>query len=87
MEVRVLGQPEEKVIDKAGPTEAQVLKYAADFDHWTDLNTQAMELIYTICEEKPAESIEEEEWATQRWVKLESQYQDSGFTLRFTKYK
>ena len=39
MEVRVLGQLEEKVIDKAGPTEAQVLKYTADFDHWTDLNT------------------------------------------------
>ena len=46
-----------------------------------------MELIYTIYKEKLAESIKEEEQATQRWVKLESQYQDSGFTLRFTKYK
>ena len=80
--------PEDRVvIDQAGPTEAQTRQFSADHDHWMDLNSQTMELIYTMCEDKPREYIEDEEFAQDRWTKLENHYQSSGFTLRFTKYK
>ena len=80
--------PEDRVvIDVAGPTEAQVRQFNTEHDHWMDLNSQTMELIYTMCEDKPREYIEDEEYAQNRWIKLETHYQSSGFTLRFTKYK
>ena len=52
-----------------------------------DLNSQTMELIYTMCDDNPREYIEDEEYAQGRWIKLENHYQSSGFTLRFTEYK
>ena len=87
MEAAANGQPERKVIDKPGPTETQVKQYETSLEHWKDLNSQAMELIYAMCENEPREYVEDEEWATNRWVKLESHYQDLRFKVRFTKYK
>ena len=66
-------------------TEAQIRTNEADPKAWKDVNNQAAELIYTMCEEKPAEAIEEEEIAQNRWLKLKSDYTDSGFVDRFTK--
>lgn len=68
-----------------GPTNAEVLAYDAAVKAWKDLNNQATELIYSMCEEKPAEAIEDIEHATNRWVQLETDYTDSGFVLRYTK--
>lgn len=72
-------------ITREGPTEAQVNTYQAEMKTWKGLNNQASELIYTKCEEKPAEAIEDEEFATNRWVKLQTDYSDSGFVLRITR--
>ena len=80
-------RPEETVIDTPGPTEAQIKQYDTDINNFKDLNSQASELIYSMCEDKPREYIEDEEFAADRWINLENHYQDSGFTLRFTKYK
>ncbi|KAM0800675.1 hypothetical protein BDR22DRAFT_243056 [Usnea florida] len=77
-------RPEQVVIDSPGPTEQQTRKYKADLDSWHDQNSQASELIYAMCEDKPREYIEDDEFASNRWINLESHYQDSGFTLRFT---
>ena len=68
-----------------GPSNEQVLAYQADMKVWKEVNNQASELIYSMCEDKPAEAIEDDEVAMNRWTKLESQYVDSGFVLRFTK--
>lgn len=70
---------------KAGPTNAEILVFQKGVKDWKDLNNQAAELIYSMCEEKPKEAIEEEEYAMNRWLKLQTNYQDSGFVLRFTK--
>ena len=68
-----------------GPTEGQVRKYDSNLKEWNTLNSQASELIYSMCEEKPAEAIKEEEIATNRWHKLERDYVNSGFVLRSIK--
>ena len=38
-----------------------------------------------MCEDKPAEAVEDEEIAMNRWVKLQTDDTDSGFVHRFTK--
>lgn len=68
-----------------GLTNQQVLRYETDIKAWKDLNNQASELIYSMCEDKPVEVIEDEEVAIMRWIKLQNDYTDSGFVLRFTK--
>ena len=67
------------------PTEAQALAYQEAVKVWKNLNNQASELIYSMCEDKPSEAIEDVEVAQHRWDKLETDYTDSGFVLRFTK--
>ncbi|CAF9916357.1 hypothetical protein IMSHALPRED_003053 [Imshaugia aleurites] len=67
------------------PIPEQVLTYESSLKEWKKLNNQAAELIYTMCEDQPAESIEDVDGAMNRWTKLESDYMDSGFVLRFTK--
>lgn len=65
------------------PTKVQIIAYQANVKTWKELNTQAMELIYSMCEDKPSDVIEDQTYATSRWLKLKSEYQDSGFVLRF----
>ena len=67
------------------PTEEQVTAYQKSITSWKDLNNQAAELIYSMCEEKPAEAIEDVDLAMSRWNKLEEDYTDSGFVSKFTK--
>lgn len=38
-----------------------------------------------MCDEKPAEAIEDNDMAISRWTKLQTTYSDSNFVLRFTK--
>lgn len=67
------------------PTNEQLLAYQAEIKAWEGLNNQAAALIYSMCEDGPAESIEDEEVAMNRWIKLQTDYTDTGFVLRFTK--
>lgn len=67
------------------PTMPQARTHDAALKSWKDLNNQAAELIYLMCEDKPAEAIEEEDVSQNRWQKLETDYTDSGLVLRFTK--
>ena len=69
----------------SGPIQDQVRAYQTEMSVWEDLNNQASELIYNKCEDKPAENIEDEQFATNRWVRLQTDYFDSGFVLRFSK--
>ena len=87
MEQGAEGEQPRRVIDQPGPTVQEALKYKEALDEFQDQNSQAAELIYAMCEDKPAEYIKDDEWATNRWITLQSHYMDSGFTLRFTKYK
>ena len=66
-------------------TQEEALAYQAALKQWKNLNNQAAELIYSMCTEKPADSIEDEPIARNRWLSLEIDYMDSGFVLRFTK--
>ena len=68
-----------------GPTPDEILAYQKAVESWKDLNSQAAELIYTMCEDIPAEAIEETDSAAKRWHQLAKDYSDSGFVLRFTK--
>ena len=86
MEQRPDGVPQKR-ITKPGPTDAQALAYQADVNAWKDLNNQAMELILSMCEKKPAEVIKDEQYAVDLWAKLESQYIDCSFAHRRTKLK
>lgn len=52
---------------------------------WTSLNNHASGLIYSMCEETPAESIEDEKIAINRWQHLKKKYTDSGFVARHIK--
>ena len=38
-----------------------------------------------MCDEKPAEAIEDNNMTINRWIKLQTIYSNSGFILRFTK--
>ena len=67
------------------PTTAQAAAYKLAVKIWKNLNNQASELIYSMCDEKPAEAIKNDELAINRWTKLQTDYSDSGFVLRFTK--
>ena len=67
------------------PTNEQVLAYNAAMKTWKDFNSQASELIYSMCEDKPAEAIEDKEITMNQWIKLQTDYTNSGFVLRFTK--
>ena len=67
------------------PTAAQATAYQAQLKTWKQTNNQASELIYSMCEDKPAEAIEDDEVAMNRWIKLKNNYSDSGFVLRFIK--
>ena len=65
------------------PTNAEVLAYQAKVDRWKELNDQAAELIYSRCDDKPKVAIEDVDLAMNRWLKLASDYVDSGFVLRY----
>ena len=52
---------------------------------WKTMNAQAGGLIHSMCEEKPAEKIEDLPTATERWMKLKMDYTSSGFVDRLTK--
>ena len=85
METGVDEQPPVKRVTKPGPSREEVKEYQNDLKKWKDLNNQASELIYTMCDNRPKEAIEDVEHAMSRWTKLESNYMDTGFVLRFTK--
>lgn len=53
-------------ITVAEPTQAEAAAYQAELKVWKDLNNHASELIYSMCEDKPAEAIEDEEVAMNR---------------------
>lgn len=76
--------PDDLPIDPA-PSNTQVEAYNMKMKAWKDINNQASELIYSMCEDNPADAIEDETVAMNRWAKLEGNYTDSGFVLRFTK--
>ena len=67
--------------------EAAVLTYQTDLKAWNEVNNQAAELIYSMCEEKPAEAIEDINTAISRWLKLQDDYTETGFIPRFTKFQ
>ena len=52
--------------DDPAPTVAAQRTYDAALKAWKDVNNQAAELIYSMCEEKPVEAIEEEDEAYAR---------------------
>ena len=54
---------------------------------WDEKNSQGAALIYSMCEDKPAEAIEDEASSYDRWEKLESNYVSSGFILRVTRFQ
>lgn len=66
-------------------TRDEVLAYQNAMKEWRSLNNQVSELIYSMCNEKLADSIEDEELVRNRWFSLEEDYMDSGFVLRFIK--
>ena len=67
------------------PTNEHLLADRAETKVWKERNNQAAALIYSMCEDGPAESIEDEEAAMNRWIRLQTDYTDTGFVLRFTK--
>ena len=67
------------------PTAAATRIYEAAYKSWKEVNNQAAALIYSMCEDKPAEGIEEERVAQLRWEKLQKTYKSSGFVLRYSK--
>ena len=67
-------------------TAPQRLTHEAAVRTWEEKNSQGAALIYSMCEDKPAEAIEEEVSSHDRWEKLESNYVSSGFILRVTKF-
>lgn len=71
--------------DELAPIPTQIQAYNRKLKTWKEINSQASELIYFMCEDKFAEVIEDEEVVMNRWIKLERIYTDSGFVLRFTK--
>ena len=76
-----------RTVTTAGPTQAQVLQYNKDIDQWNLLNSKAKFLLYTSCEEGPREAVEDEQFATDRWRRLQARYQESGFAQRRNKMK
>ena len=67
------------------PTDLPIESHEVALKAWKEVNDQAAELIYSMCEKKPAEAIKNEHIAQNRWEKLEKDHTDSGFVLRFTK--
>ncbi len=62
-----------------GPSNEQVQARQVQLKAWQHLNNQAAELIYSMCEENPSVAIEDEDVAMNRWIKLRTDYSDSGF--------
>lgn len=69
------------------PSEVDIRAYEASLKCWKDLNNQASELIYSMCDDKPAKTIKDEDMAMNRWSKLRTDYTDSGFAIRATKFQ
>ena len=60
-----------RTITTAGPTQAQIVQYNNDLALWNELNSQAKSLIYTMCEDGAREAVEDDNYATDRWIRLE----------------
>ena len=59
------------------PTNAQAAAYELAVKRWKDLNNQASKRIDSMCDEKPAKSIEDEDVAMNIWIKLQRDYPGS----------
>ena len=71
----------------ANVTPKQLQAHQTAVTAWKTMNAQAGGLIHSMCEENPADKIEDLLTATERWMKLKMDYTSSGFRFvnRFTK--
>ena len=69
----------------ANATPEQLQAHQTAVTAWETMNAQAGDLIHSMCEEIPADKIEDLSTATERWMKLKMDYTSSGFVNRFTK--
>ena len=69
----------------ANATPEQLQAHQTAVTAWKTMNAQAGGLIHSMCEEIPADKIEDLPTATERWMKLKMDYTSSGFVNRFTK--
>ena len=73
--------------DTYNQTPAQRAIFDGLVNAWNEKNNQAAELIYSMCEEKPGEGVEDEPTAGERWKILEKNYMSSGWTLKFARFE
>ena len=69
----------------ANATSAQAQAHETQLTVWKAMNAQAGGLIHSMCEEKPADKIEDLPTATEQWLQLKVDYTSVGFVNRFTK--
>ena len=69
----------------ANATPEQLQTHQTAVATWKTMNAEAGGLIHSMCEEKPADKIEDLSTATERWMKLKTDYISSGFVNRLTK--